>query len=92
MPCDVFSFGMVVLEIHTCDLPYAEVPDMLINARIAAGQVSVCVGTDSDRKNISPVLLIKGFSEVFRKITFSFMYGPRIAVILYVPLYLSSFV
>ena len=41
--CDVFSYGMVVLEIHTCELPYAEVSDLLVNTRIAAGQVCMCV-------------------------------------------------
>ena len=34
---------------------------------------SQCLPSKSCRKNISPVLLIEEFSEVFRIITFSFM-------------------
>lgn len=39
MSCDLFSFGMIVLEIHTCELPYADVPEMMVNVRIATGQI-----------------------------------------------------
>ena len=45
--CDVFSFGMVVFEIRTCELPYAEMPDMLVNAKIVDGQVSVYPSTST---------------------------------------------
>ena len=43
MSCDLFSFGMIVLEIHTCELPYADVPEMMVNVRIATGQVSAYI-------------------------------------------------
>ena len=51
--CDVFSYGMVILEIHTCELPYAEVPELFINTRIAAGQVCMCVRGYVERRSIS---------------------------------------
>ena len=43
LSCDVFSFGMILFEIHSCELPYADVSPMMINAQIATGQVGVCV-------------------------------------------------
>ena len=43
LSCDVFSFGMILFEIHSCELPYADVTPMMINVRIATGQVGVCV-------------------------------------------------
>ena len=43
MSCDLFSFGMILIEIYTCELPYADVPEMMVNVRIATGQVRVFV-------------------------------------------------
>ena len=41
LSCDVFSYGMMLLEILTCELPFAEVTaDLSVAAKIMNGEVS----------------------------------------------------
>ena len=43
LTCDVFSYGMVLLELFTQDIPFAGVPNHQIGQKITSGEVPLCM-------------------------------------------------